>query len=88
MRKNIKPVKTKVKTYERVRSAMVEAGYTQEALARAVGIGKSTLNQKLNGKRVFTLPESILISEALGKTLNDIFMPNESRKWDFIRREA
>jgi len=88
MRRNIKPVKTKVKPNEKVRAAMVEAGYTQKALARAIGIGESSLNQKLSGKRNFTLPESILIAETLHKTLNDIFTPYSSRNWDSYRKEA
>ncbi|HBR31176.1 MAG TPA: hypothetical protein DD733_03730 [Clostridiales bacterium] len=88
MKRKIKPVETNVKPNEKVRAAMAEAGYTQKALARAIGIGESSMNQKLNGKRTFTLPESIMISEALHKTLNDIFMPYESRNWDYYMKEA
>ena len=34
-----------------------EHGYTQERLAREIGLTKSTLSLKLNNKAYFTLPE-------------------------------
>ena len=66
-------VKAKVKPNGKIRAAMVEAGYTQETLANAIGIGHSTLNIKLNGKRDFTIPEGIRIAKATHRTLDEIF---------------
>jgi len=73
-------METNVKLFERVRAAMVETGHTQETLAKTIGIGKSTFNAKLNGKRDFTLPECIRIAKATNKTLDDIFFANEIPK--------
>lgn len=49
-----------------LRGKMREKGYTQEKLAKAIGMGPSTLNQKLNNKRDFTNLESLAIAKILG----------------------
>lgn len=62
-----------IKPHEKVRAAMHLAGYTQDSLAKTIGIGTATFNLKINGKRDFTLPECQRIAKALGVTLDDIF---------------
>jgi DNA-binding XRE family transcriptional regulator len=52
---------------------MKECGYTQEKLACAVGISKSTLNLKLNNKAAFYHPEMMKICEALNITGTDVY---------------
>lgn len=42
-----------------------EYGYTQESLAKAIGINESTLNTKLNGKAFFVTKEIDKICECL-----------------------
>lgn len=44
---------------------MREFGFTQETLAKIIGINESTLNAKLNGKAYFTTKEIDKICEAL-----------------------
>ena len=44
---------------------MREYGFTQESLAKIIGINESTLNAKLNGKNYFTTPEIVKIARAL-----------------------
>ena len=63
----------KIKPNEKVRAAMDIAGYTQEALARTIGLSKGAFNLKMNGKRDFTLPECQRIAKALDSTLDGIF---------------
>ena len=63
----------KIKPFEKVRAAMDIAGYTQEALARTIGLSKGAFNLKMCGKRDFSLPECQRIAKALGSTLNEIF---------------
>lgn len=51
---------------------MKECGYTQERLAKAIGINESTLNTKLNGRGYFSQPEMDSICRELGISINDI----------------
>lgn len=69
--------KNTTKPYAKIRAAMVRSGYTQEGLAKAIGLSYSALNQKLNGNRDFTLTEAKLIAKKLGKTLDQIFFDEE-----------
>lgn len=66
-----------IKPHNRVRAAMDIAGYNQEMLAKAMGLGINTMNLKLNGKRQFTLGECNRIAKALGTTLDKIFFDND-----------
>jgi DNA-binding XRE family transcriptional regulator len=75
-------VKTKVKPNGRIRAAMIESGYTQETLANVIGIGHSTFNIKLNGKRDFTIPEGIRIAKATHRTLDEIFFNQSVPDWE------
>ncbi len=62
------------KPHIKVRAAMVMAGKTQSDVARAIGVTASTLSQKMNGRRDFTLDECLRIAGELGKTLDEIFL--------------
>lgn len=49
-----------------LRGKMREKGYTQEKLAKAIGMAPSSLNLKLNNKRDFTILEALIIAKVLG----------------------
>lgn len=51
-----------------LRGKIVEKGYTQEKLAKEVGISSNSLSRKLLGKREFTLTEVVSICKILGIT--------------------
>ena len=51
---------------------MREMGYTQEKLARAIGLNESTLNAKLNNKGYFNSYQIDKICEVLDISKNDI----------------
>lgn len=45
---------------------MVEKGFSQRSLAKAMGVSKNTLNAKLNAKTSFNTEEASKICEILG----------------------
>lgn len=49
-----------------------ECGFTQETLAREIGMTKSTMSQKLNNKAYFTLLEMAKIQNVLGIAVDDM----------------
>ena len=51
---------------QRLLAAMVGAGYTRETLSQKIGISRSTLTAKINGKRYFDTKEIDAMCEALG----------------------
>lgn len=53
------------------------AGYTPDQLARALGMTRRTLGNKINGVTDFTLSEALLIKRLTGKSLDDIFLRND-----------
>lgn len=59
--------------YSKLLGRMKECGYTQEKLARAIGISKSTLNLKLKNKASFYHPEMKKICEVLNITGEDVY---------------
>lgn len=67
-------MKPKIKTNEKIRAAMVEEGYTQETLAKTIGMALVTLNIKLNGHRDFSMPEGKRIAKVLNRTLDELFL--------------
>lgn len=69
--------KNSIKPNEKIRAAMILNGYTQEKLAKSIGLSYSAFSQKLNGHRQFTLDEAKIIAKKLGKTLDEIFFDNE-----------
>jgi DNA-binding XRE family transcriptional regulator len=51
--------------YSKLLGRIRECGFTQESLAKHIGIAKSSMCLKLNNKANFTHPEIFLICEAL-----------------------
>lgn len=69
--------------YSKLLGKMRECGYTQEKLAQAIGVSKSTLNQKLKNKANFYHPEMQQICELLnipGTEVHSIFFAREVEK--------
>ena len=60
-----------------LRGKMAENGFTQEQLAKAVGISTNSLSRKLLGERQFRLGEVVKICEVLKiDDPRDIFFTN------------
>ncbi len=55
--------------YSRLLGRIKEKGYTQKALAKAVGVSESSLNLKLQSKNTFRQDEIVRISNVLGISL-------------------
>ena len=51
--------------FGKLRGRMAETGITQNALAKSLGMSRSTLSLKMNGKREFTLTELQIIVKVL-----------------------
>lgn len=66
----------KPKPHEKLRAAMALKGYSQELMAKAIGLSFSAFSMKINGHREFTLSECKLIAKELGATLDEIFFNN------------
>lgn len=68
---------------KKLKATMVEKGYTQELLAKEIGMSKNTLNAKINGKSKMYVDEAYAICEALRITSDDlkvsIFLPESSQ---------
>ena len=58
--------------YSKLLGRMRELGYTQEKLARAIGINESTLNAKLNNKGYFSNELIDKICEVLDISIAEI----------------
>ena len=58
--------------YSKLLGKMRELGYTQEKLAKAIGINESTLNLKLNNKGYFDNNQIDRICELLNIRTNEI----------------
>ena len=58
--------------YSKLLGAMREQGYTQESLAKALGISACSLNLTLNNKRDFRQDEISKASEILGIPVSEI----------------
>lgn len=58
-----------MKRFGKLRGLMVNANLTQEGLARSVGLSKSSVNQKLSGKKPITFEEMKAIQEVLNSRL-------------------
>ena len=52
--------------YSKLLGRIRECGFTQESLAKHIGIAESSMCLKLNNKANFKQPEITLIGEALG----------------------
>ena len=68
----------------KLKAVRVELGYTQEDVAKLMGIVPMTYQRKETGKRDFTASELLELSEILKLTLsdiNEIFFNNLLTKW-------
>lgn len=62
--------------YSKLKGRMVEKGYIQSTLAKAIGISTASVQSKLAGRSVFNAYELYLIKKALeipGAEVNDYF---------------
>lgn len=50
---------------KKIKAALVETGFTQRSLAKAMNISKNTLNAKINGKTPISIEEAIQLAEIL-----------------------
>ena len=58
--------------YSKLLGRIKECGYTQESLAKHIGIAESSMCLKLNNKAKFMHPEVFLICEALNIAISEI----------------
>lgn len=56
---------------DKLKGLMKEKRITQAYLAKKLNIKPCTLNQKLNGRRIFSLDEAEVIADVLGIEAND-----------------
>jgi DNA-binding helix-turn-helix protein len=56
--------------YPNLNAELARQGWTRKDLANKTGIRYQTLNEKLNGKRPFTFPETVKIKKALSTNLS------------------
>ena len=58
-----------------MKGQIVARGYTQEDVAKRIGMNHATLNRKINSRAKFTLDEYVAIANSIGmsfKQLSDI----------------
>ena len=62
--------------FPNLNAEMARQGWTRKDLANKTGIRYQTLNEKLNGKRPFTFPETVKIKKTLSTelTIEQIFL--------------
>lgn len=63
------------KTQKAIKDAVKEAGYTHEAFAQKIGVGKTMISQWVSGARNPSLKSLQKIAKATGKPLN-FFLEN------------
>lgn len=64
--------------YSKLKGLMVEKRITQQELAQILKITTSALNFKINGRSDFSVTEAKLVSSFFGKTVEEIFVIDES----------
>lgn len=62
----------------KIKAGRAEKGFTQDFVAKELGITKPTYCLKENGKRQFTENEMIGLSKVLNKSLDELFLQNKS----------
>ena len=70
---------------KKIKSAMLEAGYSQRSLAKEMNMSLNALNAKINGKRRIYVDEAYLLCMLLGiprNKMNEIFLPEMSPNGD------
>lgn len=66
-------IKNKPKEFRKLKALRVEFGYTQESMARKLGMSENGYLLKENGKREFTLTEAERIARLFNKTITEVF---------------
>lgn len=70
----------------KLKAAIVGAGYTQSELAQKIGISKNTLSDKVNGKKRMFLDEALKLCTLLDIQSDyekvQIFLPSASQNGD------
>ena len=67
--------------FAKLKGRLREKGYSQNSLAKEIGITVQALNAKLNGRSSFTIPEVINISKILDiEEPTEFFFNNTSQK--------
>lgn len=66
----------------KLKAARAERDYSQEDLARKVGVSRQTLNMIERGDYNPTLKLCLSICHALGKTLDELFWKEEEEEQD------
>lgn len=56
----------------RIKTAMFRQGVSGQQLGDALGIGRSTVSQKLHGRVGITVPELLVIADVLGMAPGDL----------------
>ena len=70
---------------KKIKSAMLEAGYSQRSLAKEMNMSLNALNAKINGKRRIYIDEAYSLCMLLGiprNKMNEIFLPEMSPNGD------
>lgn len=65
-----------------LKGKMAERGYTQDRLAKEIGVSAQTIGRKVSGERQFTVREANAIASVLQLTpaqAVDIFLPSASQ---------
>lgn len=65
----------------KLKAAIVEAGYSQRKLAAIIPMALNTLNAKVNGKNPITIDEAIMLGEKLklsDEKFDEIFLEKSS----------
>ena len=65
----------------RLKAARVEKGLSQDALARAIGASRQTVNMIERGDYNPTLRLCLDICRVLGRSLDELFWPEEDDEW-------
>ena len=70
---------------KKIKSAMLEAGFSQRSLAKEMNMSLNALNAKINGKRRIYIDEAYSLCMLLGiprNKMNEIFLPETSPNGD------
>lgn len=62
----------------KIKASRIEKGFTQDFVAKELGIAKPTYSLKENGRRQFTQNEMIALSKILDKSLDELFLQKQS----------
>lgn len=71
-----KGVREVVTTAYRIKEFREQKGMSQEELSKKSGVSRSIISELETGKRIITTTDTLIkISEALEKSVKDIFLP-------------